>query len=143
MILFFKTATVLFFAFVSSSSLQNNNVKVLVSNIPAQKGSLMVGWYNQSATFRQPQSAIYKQKVKTNGAVAVEVLFANIPNGEYAITMYFDANENGKLDKNFLGIPLEKYGFSNNAYHSTRATTFEEAKFVVKQNNQSIAIGLK
>ena len=35
--------------------------------------------------------------------------------GTYAIKLHIDENENGKLDTNFLGIPKEQYGTSNNA----------------------------
>ena len=37
-----------------------------------------------------------------------------IPPGTYAVKLHIDENENGKLDTNFLGIPKEQYGFSNN-----------------------------
>ena len=39
----------------------------------------------------------------------------DIPPGTYAIKLHIDENENGKLDTNFLGIPKEQYGTSNNA----------------------------
>lgn len=38
-----------------------------------------------------------------------------IPPGTYAIKLHIDENENGKLDTNFIGIPKEQYGISNNA----------------------------
>ena len=38
-----------------------------------------------------------------------------IPPGSYAIKLHIDENENGKLDTNFIGIPKEQYGISNNA----------------------------
>ena len=31
----------------------------------------------------------------------------------FAVVVYFDQNNNGKLDKNFIGIPVEPIGFSN------------------------------
>ena len=37
-----------------------------------------------------------------------------IPPGTYAVKLHIDENENGELDTNFLGIPKEQYGFSNN-----------------------------
>ena len=40
--------------------------------------------------------------------------FNDIPPGTYAIAVFHDENANGKLDKNFLGIPCEGYGASNN-----------------------------
>ena len=39
-----------------------------------------------------------------------------IPKGAYALALFHDSNSNGILDKNFLGIPSERYGFSNNVH---------------------------
>lgn len=41
--------------------------------------------------------------------------FEDIPPGTYAMAVIHDENMNGKLDTNWLGIPTEGYGFSNNA----------------------------
>lgn len=38
-----------------------------------------------------------------------------LPKGRYAISAFHDLNSNNKLDKNMVGLPTEKYGFSNNA----------------------------
>ena len=54
-----------------------------------------------------------------------------LPFGEYAITLFVDFNGNKKIDKNFLGIPKEPYGFSNNVIGNMSAPTFDQAKFVI------------
>jgi len=54
-----------------------------------------------------------------------------IPAGTYAIGFYIDANGNEKLDTNFLGIPKEEFGFSNNAMGAFSAPKFEAASFVL------------
>ncbi len=56
----------------------------------------------------------------------------NLPEGIYAIALFIDANENFKIDKNFLGIPKEQYGFSNNAMGKLSGPSFEQAEFQVK-----------
>ena len=55
----------------------------------------------------------------------------DLPDGSYAIALYIDLNGNKKIDKNFLGIPKEQYGFSNNAMGTLSAPTFEQAQFIV------------
>ena len=59
----------------------------------------------------------------------------NVPEGIYAIALFVDANKNMKIDKNFLGIPKEQYGFSNNAMGTLSGPSFEQAKFQVKGNS--------
>ena len=46
--------------------------------------------------------------------------FEDIPPGTYALAVIHDENMNGKLDTNWLGIPTEGYGFSNDAKGSAR-----------------------
>ena len=50
-----------------------------------------------------------------------------IPQGIYAVKVHIDENENGELDTNFLGIPKEQYGISNNAL----LLNFDAASFVI------------
>ena len=58
----------------------------------------------------------------------------NLPEGLYAIALFVDTNKNLKIDKNFLGIPKEQFGFSNNAMGKLSAPSFEQAKFKVEKN---------
>ena len=50
--------------------------------------------------------------------------------GSYAVSVFHDANSNGKLDT-FAGIPREGYGFSNNPAFQPRATRFAECERVL------------
>lgn len=84
--------------------------------------------------------SIYSEQVYLN-TKTVNKLIINIPDGEYAMVFFIDANENKKLDKNFIGIPKEQYGFSNNAMGAFSAPTFEQAKFIVlNKANQNIKL---
>jgi uncharacterized protein (DUF2141 family) len=53
--------------------------------------------------------------------------FKDLPPGQYAAVVFQDFNGNGKLDKNFLGIPKEPYGFSNDARGSAGPPKFSDA----------------
>lgn len=43
----------------------------------------------------------------------VELRVRNVKPGRYAIAVFHDTNGNGKLDRNFIGLPQEPYGFAN------------------------------
>jgi uncharacterized protein (DUF2141 family) len=55
------------------------------------------------------------------------VYFKDLPPGEYAAVAFQDVNGNGILDKNFLGIPKEPFGFSNGARGSAGPPKFSAA----------------
>jgi uncharacterized protein (DUF2141 family) len=76
-------------------------------------------WAFQSST-QQPSLDISILNVRKNGGKIVVALYQDdsatltVPPGKYAVSVYQDVNENGKLDQNFLGIPKEPIGFGNN-----------------------------
>jgi uncharacterized protein (DUF2141 family) len=49
-------------------------------------------------------------------------------------------NDNGKLDKNFIGIPKEPYGFSNDKAGSFGPPDFED---ILVEVNEDTTISIK
>ena len=70
------------------------------------------------------------------------VTFRDLPPGKYAVAAYVDNNRNGRLDKNFLGMPTEIYGFSNNARGMFGPPDFSEAAFEIGEPVVSKSIRL-
>ena len=56
--------------------------------------------------------------------------------------MFHDENMNEKLDKNFMGVPKEGYGASNNQKKKMGPPNFDETKFHVGGTEQSVEIKL-
>jgi uncharacterized protein (DUF2141 family) len=69
--------------------------------------------------------------------------FENIPQGEYAIKVYHDEDDDNELDTNFLGIPSESYGFSNNARGSFGPAIWGDARFLFKSDKDTIQINVE
>ncbi len=53
--------------------------------------------------------------------------FDNLPMGRYAVAVIHDENSNKKLDRNFLRVPKEGFGFANNPHVGLSAPPFESA----------------
>jgi uncharacterized protein (DUF2141 family) len=56
------------------------------------------------------------------------LLSFKVPPGKYAVVVLHDENENGKLDRDFLGIPKEGFGFANNPHVFLTAPSFQVAE---------------
>ncbi|MFZ2959604.1 MAG: DUF2141 domain-containing protein [Candidatus Ozemobacteraceae bacterium] len=56
--------------------------------------------------------------------------FSGIPSGTYGISVLHDENRNRKMDKNWLGLPKEGYGASNNARARFGPPSFKAARFL-------------
>lgn len=111
------------------------DIEVKVDNIENQKGKMYIGLFNKAKGFREV-SKTFKQTSMQIDAKSLHYTFRDLPQGTYAISVFHDENNNGALDTNLIGIPKENYGFSNNIRHLMRATSFDEAKFVLKKNTQ-------
>ena len=68
--------------------------------------------------------------------------FEDIPPGTYALAVIHDENSNGKLDTNWLGIPTEGYGFSNDARGLLGPPTFLAASFSYNGRSVELPISL-
>jgi len=68
--------------------------------------------------------------------------FEDIPLGAYALAVVHDENMNGKLDTNWLGIPTEGYGFSNEAKALLGAPSFSATRFPYDGENLDLTISL-
>ena len=66
-----------------------------------------------------------------------QVEFLNLPGGEYAVSVFHDANNNNQFDTNFLGIPKEGYGASRNNLPFAAAPSYQGNKFLVEDRSTS------
>ncbi len=115
---------------------------VEITGLKNAKGTIQLGIYNKANGFASERN-VYLGKVVDVNSKTVIIKLPNLPYGDYAIAAYHDENGNGKLDKNFFGVPTELYGFSNNARGLTSAPDFKDAKFVVNSNTNKVSFTLK
>jgi uncharacterized protein (DUF2141 family) len=65
-----------------------------------------------------------------------------LPEGRYAIAVLHDENSNHKLDRNFIGIPKEGFGFSNNPRVHLTAPAFDIAALPLACPTTEVSIQL-
>jgi uncharacterized protein (DUF2141 family) len=130
-----------------------NELRVVVEGIRSDSGTIMVGLYDTSEGFvaaikHSTEAGLLNDKGRRVGmalraAAGVQsVVFADLPPRRYAIIVFHDENDNGRLDENAWGVPTEGYGFSNNAQGFLGAPSFAAAEITLGEKNQSIAISL-
>ena len=117
------------------------DLQVTLSNLRKTTGTAYIALYNTAGSFPKNGQSIATQYIPVTSST-VDVKFLNLKPGRYAVSAYQDENGNGRLDTNPLGVPLERYGFSNNAVGSFGPPTFNAAAFELS-GNQSITIKLR
>lgn len=115
---------------------------LVIDGVTSDKGKVLVAIFNKSAGFpsESNKAVLLKDAKAVKGRV--EIPLDNLPAGTYAIACFHDANGDGELNTNLLGIPKERYGFSNNARPGFRAPTFAEAA-VNLADNSTVVIKIK
>ena len=76
-------------------------------------------------------------------AGVTEVTVPDLPPGRYAIQAYLDENDNHEVDQNFLGVPKEGVGFSNDAPFGLGPPTFRRAAFGHGDSADTVTLKLR
>jgi len=127
------TITMLFIS--NKITAQNKTVTATVVNVSSEDGKVDFALYNKT-NFRLKPLQASSSIIKEGKSV---IVFENVDAGEYAIICYHDRNENGSIDFQSNGMPLEDYGASNNVMNFG-PPNYEDAKFSVTDKNVSLEI---
>lgn len=127
----------------STNPLGFGSISISISNCSSNDGTIRIAVYDSKETFSKPKKHIAGRVLPAQKNTPLSVEIPNIAHGEYAIALYHDLNDNGKLDKNTLGIPTEPYAFSNNPVIKWKPPTFEDARFELTSSSQELTIELK
>ncbi|GAA5026571.1 hypothetical protein GCM10011506_12280 [Marivirga lumbricoides] len=119
---------------------ETGTIKVQVKEFRNTEGHLLVSLFNSSEHFPDKgEKAFRTKKVKVNKKVH-EVVFEDVPYGEYAVIFLHDENDNEDMDTNFVGAPKEGYGTSNDAVNTFSAPKYEEAKFTLNSSTKNLSL---
>ena len=104
---------------------------------------IRVAVYSANAPEQFPSDEkFYRGIVNEATSDHLTVLISDLPPGKYAVAAYVDNNRNGRQDKNFLGVPKEIYGFSNDVRGMFGPPDFAAAAFEIGENAVTKSIHL-
>lgn len=107
---------------------------VTINGFKTKKGTVKLNMQNTA------EKEVY-QKVAPVPGKSYQLVISNVQPGQYAINVFHDKNNNNKLDTNWLGIPTEGWGCSNDARGFMSAPSFK-SKLITIKSNTAITINL-
>ena len=119
----------------------NVPLKVIVDNLSTNEGEIEIGVYTPQNKFPDEKDKFKKYRFKPEN-MKLEIELTDLKYGEYAFAIYHDENNNGKIDKNMIGIPTEPYAFSNNYKPTIKAPSFDNCKFTYSKESHEVRISL-
>ena len=131
---------------ISDINSQTFKLNIEIENIE-NKGTIYMAIYDNSVSFDQDNKnkGVNKKRWVKSIIEAVNSKgfdkSIELKKGVYAISLFVDSNENKIIDKNFIGIPIEQYGFSNDASGFLSSPSFKDASFnLIKDLNIKISL---
>jgi len=111
---------------------ENSEIQVELTGLQDATGDIYIAVYDSEDTWLGKDS-LAGQKVGIEESRKEGIVFATLqlPPGEYALSIFYDANDNGKMDTNFIGIPKEPVAMSNNAKGKFGPPKYQDAKFTL------------
>lgn len=120
----------------------SSSVTVVVSQLESTESAVKLYFYNVRESFLQPKQYAFMKVVRPDGQNRIS-LPVELANGEWAVAITQDVNNNDKLDKNMMGIPTEPFAFSNNVRPRFAPPAFDDCKFTVSGPGKVVSIVLK
>lgn len=118
-------------------------IVVILTGFQSDQGYVLLSLHNQEKSFpgdSEGAKKLARATIKNRKAI---LRLKDVGRGRYAISVFHDENNNRKLDTNFLGIPKEAVGASNNASGLMGPPKWKDAVFELKNKSVTQRINLK
>ena len=122
-------------------SAELSSLKITITDAATTTGRIEVTLFDSSENFLKSAFLQQRGKVSEEGTLIVE--FAGIEEGEYAVVVIHDENNNGIFDSGFLGFGAEGLGYSNNVRPFLGRPDFDDVKLSIGAGQTEIDISLQ
>lgn len=116
---------------------------VTVTGFRGVRGTLYVTVWGDEAHFLTDLRRAAARRVLPVSGPEMTVAVEGLSRGVYAVTAFQDENGNGELDRNFIGVPKEPAGVSNDARGMMGPPKFKAAAIVLDRASRSVPLRLR
>ena len=113
----------------------------LTFEVGERRGAVMVALFDSEAAYGK-STPVKAMRVPV-AAGPVKASFSGLPAGRYAAKAFHDVDDDGAMNVNPFDMPIEPYGFSNNAAPRFGPPSWTEAAFVVTDATVAQTIRLR
>lgn len=112
------------------------DLEVRIDGLRSAEGDVRVALHRHVPDGKFPgDSGVVGAIMRPAAAGTLRVVFADVAPGAYAVAAFHDADGDGELAQNFVGMPTEGYGFSNGAVGFMGPPSFEAAAVTVGEGD--------
>lgn len=127
---------------LSASANSSSTLTIDVDGLRNRKGQVCLSVFAASKGFpTNTKNAVQSQCTKITDA-PLKVTLRQLQQGNYAVAILHDENNDGQANRNFLGLPIEGFGFSRNPVVRISPPTFADSAVLVAGSSTNIKIQL-
>lgn len=120
---------------------REHTLTITVENMDSNEGNLGILIFSGPKGWAEDRQAALKD-ISVPAQKGAQKVTVQLPEGNYAVALIHDVNVNHKLDKNFIGMPKEYWGMSNNPHATIKAPPIEKAMFTL-DGDKEVKIALQ
>ena len=125
---------------LSQSVLRSQTLKISITGLRNNSGSVILGFYNNDKAFAAETPLFTKVESKASTVNHVLTLnYTGIKPGTYGVVMLDDENNNNKMDYGWI-LPEEGYGFSNYTHFGLTKPKVSKFSFTITNENKAVEI---
>ena len=117
-------------------------MSVTITGLRSSKGQILACLTTRADAFPDCAGDPAAKHLAVPVSAAANLDFGPVAPGHYAISVIHDENGNGRLDKRLI-VPIEGYGFSNDAAVMMGPPRFTSAAFVVGSQSEHLTIRMR
>lgn len=115
---------------------------ICITNVSPERGQLVIDLYADPESFRKEHPLQRIILPKKEGLSTYKTSVKLIP-GRYAIATFDDRNMNNTIDRNFIGFPLEGFGFYGHDKLPLKKPCFKTISFELGKENKGVFITMQ
>jgi len=114
---------------------------LVIENLGSPTAPVLIGLYGPDNEFLNEKDTFGKYRfIPTGETLTADI--TDLPYGTYAMALFQDMDNDGKIERNFIGIPKDPYAFSNNARPTFKAPSFEDCCFEYSEAEHVVEISM-
>lgn len=127
--------------FGDENSPKSVDVKIDAYGFKNNSGRMLASLFIAKSGFPSDHSQAFQTSSAAITNLTASAIFTNVPLVSFAVAICHDFNDNGRMDKDILGRPLEGYGVSGKpAKTRTKPPKFEDSKLTITPSNTTVEI---
>ena len=115
------------------------DLEIVLRGLKSAEGEARIAVHKRVADVAFPQGGVVAATIRPAREGEIRVVFTDLAPGEYAVAAFHDADGDGKLARNIVGMPTEGFGFSNGATGFMGPPSFDKAAVAVGSKDARVS----